>query len=59
MWFCAAILKVAERDGERRPDSLWEEQFFLVEVDDEKLPARKRKSWQLVVRLPIRTTRAN
>lgn len=37
MWFCAAVLKVAERDGERRDDSLWEEQFFLVESDDEKL----------------------
>ena len=37
MWFCAAIFRVAERDGERKPDSLWEEQFFLVEADDEKL----------------------
>ena len=43
MWFCAAILKVAERDGERTSDSLWEEQFFLVEADDEKLAWKEAK----------------
>jgi hypothetical protein len=37
MWFCASILKVAERDGKRRADSLWEEQVFLIETDNEKL----------------------
>ena len=37
MWFCAAVLKVAERNGERKADSLWEEQFFLIESDNEKL----------------------
>jgi hypothetical protein len=37
MWFCAAILRVAERDGERKTDSLWEEQFFLIESANEKL----------------------
>lgn len=31
MWFCAAVLKIAERDGKRRTDSLWEEQFFLID----------------------------
>src|SRR5438270_13145443 len=41
MWFCAAILKVAERDGERRADSLWEEQFFLVETDDDTLASQE------------------
>jgi hypothetical protein len=40
MWYCAAVLKVAERDGRREPDSLWEEQFFLIESGDEGL-ARK------------------
>jgi len=35
MWFCANALKVAERDGERKATSLWEEQFFLIEAEDE------------------------
>jgi len=35
MWFCAAIFKVAERDGKRRTDSLWEEQFFLLDSASE------------------------
>jgi Domain of unknown function (DUF4288) len=41
MWFCAAILKAAEHNGERRADSLWEEQFFLIESDSEKLAFEK------------------
>jgi hypothetical protein len=48
MWFCAAILKVAERDDERRPNPLWEEQFFLIEADDEGL------AWKEAERLAIR-----
>ncbi len=45
MWFCAAILKIAEHDGERRTDSLWEEQFFLVESDDEKLALKEAEKF--------------
>ena len=33
MWFCASVLNVAERDGERKTDSIWEEQLFLIESD--------------------------
>lgn len=40
MWFCAATLKVAEHNGRRVGDALWEEQFFLIESDSEEL-ARK------------------
>jgi len=41
MWFCAAILKVAERDGQRKADSLWEEQFFLIQTDNESLALKE------------------
>lgn len=36
MWFCAALLRVAERNGKRDANSLWEEQFVLVESVDEQ-----------------------
>ena len=36
MWFCASVMKIAERNGKRGPDSLWEEQFLLIEADDEE-----------------------
>ena len=40
MWFCAAVLKVAEHNGKRTIGTLWEEQFFLLESDSEE-SARK------------------
>jgi hypothetical protein len=35
MWFCACVFKVAERDGRRDADSLWEEVFLLIEAENE------------------------
>ena len=34
MWYCASILRVAERDGKQDDDSLWEAQFILIKATD-------------------------
>lgn len=36
MWYCASILKIAERNGQRDSNSLWEEQFLLISATDEE-----------------------
>lgn len=36
MWYCASVLSVAERNGLRDADSLWEEQFLLIEAPDKE-----------------------
>lgn len=41
MWFCAAVLKVAEQNGQRQPNSLWEEQLFLLQADEEQAALRE------------------
>jgi Domain of unknown function (DUF4288) len=46
MWYCACILKVAERNGHRDADPLWEEQFLLIKGEDEE--GAKREARNLV-----------
>jgi hypothetical protein len=44
MWFCASVMKIAERNGKRGTDSLWEEQFVLIEADGEEVAHKEAET---------------
>lgn len=41
MWYCAAILSIAEHDGKRSSESTWEEFFLLIEAETEAQALQK------------------